>query len=1294
MKTTVSLLTATFLYIIVASDIKAQDFYFANGVGGPDQDEATDVTVDNQGNIYNTGYFSKSFDFDPSQDTAILEVEGESAIFISKYSPDGSLIWARAIQSYDGYSRGNCITVDDSCNIYAAGYVDKRTDFDPSDGELILNNNGIQNIYVAKYDSSCQLLWAFVITGCNKYDDVFSLRLDSANNVLISGFVQGSMDFDPGPGVAMLPASGITGYFAKYDSDGEYITSGSIIGAEIHGLTMDKNENLYLAGIFFGSVDLDMSAGEYTVNSNGDRDWFLAKYDKNYVLEWGFSIGNAQQDHIQKLILSPNDKIIASGFYNGSVQFDPDGQFENISSKGYSDIFIAEYDTNGSLSWIKSLGGSQPDDVKDIITDKEDKIVVTGTYQGAIDVDPGEDNIYLPTMGIEDAFIGQYDTSGNYLAAYSLRGPGVKVINAIYNDLSDNIVITGKYDNNLDFDLGNEVHVVPKNGLYGDVFLAKYKLNINEPGDTGQVVYNRDLVKDINPETGSNPSYLYAFDNKLYFTADDGTFGRELWVTDGTFLGTNMVMDINTFGDSFLEDPKFMNHNGDLYFIAQDSIHGNELWISGDVTRMVKDLNPSGNGLGNFSTLIVYDSVVYFTAKDSGTIDLWKSSGNESTTEKIYDFTMYGNGIISDLVVFKDHLYFFTEDSVHGAILWRSNGTENGTDIFLEFNDDAACDQSNELFPTDSLLYFALSDSSYGNELWITDGIAENTKILFDVNTGSSSSNPQNLIGTEQFIFFTALDSLHGREIWKTRGTTETTHLVSDIYKSGNGIPENNEFIVVDENIYFTGYNDMFGIELWKSNGYDSTTQVLANINPSSHSYPNSFCEYNKEIYFAAYDGDQWNIWRSRENGVDVQPLRGLNSHGSMSPQWITYCNGIIYFVASDGHSGQELWKYKLIEEVEIESEITSIFNISETDSINYIGTVCSNCNRKKAAQADTVILKGIFYPLDATDTTLTWTIDKGNHIASISSSGLLLLQPEFSENDTVSIRLKTDDGSKLFRTMDIISRPMEIGTLNADAGNDTIFCASNLDEITIGGKPTAAGGTPPYEYSWSCELRIRNHVFYTTSFLNDTAVANPSFKGIHDTLKFHLRVTDSLDAIAEDSVTVIFSDFIFCLGECIEYINEGDSVQLHHCIDGGIPPYIYNWMPSENLSDPAIPNPWAKPATTTTYDLTLTDSAGCKASGSCQVTIITDGINNKISEKKSITITEEYDLVVVDLMDLNTSDSEFRIYNTNGSLVGAFRLNGEKKLDISRQFVPGIYIYSFQNKEVFLSGRFSISNH
>ena len=1042
MKQPIGLLTLLFLSV----GAPAQDLQFAIGFGGPDWEETDDVTTDNMGNVYCIGHMNVGFDFDPGPDTAMLEVEGTSALFIAKYNPDGNLIWAKAIQSLEGYSRGSCIVTDDSCNVYVAGYVQKRSDFDPSDEEYILNETRYTNIFLARYDSLCNLDWAFVITGSKNYPDVYSMQLDASNNILITGFVQKSIDFDPGPGTAMLDAYGLTGYYAKYSSEGEYIASGSIINADIYELVMDGDSNIYLAGNYYESADLDFDTSECMVVGNGEGNWFLARYDKDFKLKWGFGIGNNGQDHVEKLVILPDGKIVAGGFYSGSVQFDPEGLAEPVAAKGYNDIFLAAYNTNGSFEWVSSLGGSDADDLKGMAVDKEKKIVVSGNYQASIDVDPGEENVYLPLMGIADAFIAQYDTLGNYLAAYSLRGPGVKLINAMQVDWKDDVVITGRFDNSLDFDMSTEVFVVDKPGSSFDVFLAEYGLNSKEPVDTGQIIDNKDLVRDINPFAGSNPSYLYPFSHLLYFIADDGSHGKELWRTDGTLEGTELVTDINRSGDAFMGNPNFTGFRGDLYFIAQDSIHGKELWVSGDSTRMVKDLDPSGDGLDSSSSLVATDSMLYFTAKDSSAVGFWKTGGDDTTTDKVYDCTPYGDGIVSNLAMFRDQLYFFTSDSIHGTILWRSDGSAEGTGIFMEFGDASTYDRGDKIFVTDTILYFELCDSSYGKELWTTDGTPENTGILYDVNPGSASSDPENLMATDRFVFFTANDSIHGRELWETGGTPGTTLLVSDILSTGSGIPENGYGIVVDNEVYFSGMNDLFGLELWKSDGYDSTTQVLANINPGGNADPNSFCSYNSEIYFSAFNGDQWDLWRSRDNGVDVQPLRGLNPHGDVSPQWITYQGGIVYFVATDGNSGMELWKYKLIEDLEIEAEDSTVLNVSEKDSISYLGTVCLNCSGMKADKADTLRIEGLFYPRDATDTMMIWTVVEGKDLATVSTSGNLILNPGFSEQDTVTFRLETDDGSKLFRTISIIAQTMENGIHSVEAGSDvTINCGEQV---------------------------------------------------------------------------------------------------------------------------------------------------------------------------------------------------------------------------------------------------------
>ncbi len=181
---------------------------------------------------------------------------------------------------------------------------------------------------------------------------------------------------------------------------------------------------------------------------------------------------------------------------------------------------------------------------------------------------------------------------------------------------------------------------------------------------------------------------------------------------------------------------------------------------------------------------------------------------------------------------------------------------------------------------------------------------------------------------------------------------------------------------------------------------------------------------------------------------------------------------------------------------------------------------------------------------------------------------------------------------------------------LVADAGNDTAFCASNWEGASIGGNPSAIGGTEPYIYAWSAEYKYAGRTYTASHMLVDTTVANPVFTGyFQDSAVFHLAVTDSKDSIAFDSVTVRFSQYIMCLGECRIEIALGDSVKIRQCcISGGIPPYQFSWTPVESLSDPTTESPWAKPQVNTTYELVLTDSIGCQAKSYSTVVVDTFG--------------------------------------------------------------------------------------
>jgi hypothetical protein len=235
---------------------------------------------------------------------------------------------------------------------------------------------------------------------------------------------------------------------------------------------------------------------------------------------------------------------------------------------------------------------------------------------------------------------------------------------------------------------------------------------------------------------------------------------------------------------------------------------------------------------------------------------------------------------------------------------------------------------------------------------------------------------------------------------------------------------------------------------------------------------------------------------------------------------------------------------------------------------------------------------------------------------------------------------------------------------LKADAGQDIVVCVNldgNVESRAIGGTPAATGGIEPYSYYWEAEyIRTIGNYFDRISaadFLSDTTAANPLvILAEGDTIHFRLTVTDATGAIAIDSSTVYFSRFFTHAGYQELTINQGDSVYLSGMtnVAGGIAPYEYLWRPNHGLSDSTSLSFWAKPFESIAYYLTLTDSAGCTATGAPSYYVFVQHASvNEQSENPAIKIfpNPAVDLVNVEInnpisgrLTLGISDNSGRL--------------------------------------------------
>ncbi len=453
---------------------------------------------------------------------------------------------------------------------------------------------------------------------------------------------------------------------------------------------------------------------------------------------------------------------------------------------------------------------------------------------------------------------------------------------------------------------------------------------------------NFHITKDINAQTDANPSntdfidgYPFAvLNNVMYFSADDGIHGSELWRSDGTATGTYMVINLEP-GTNSSAPSEIITAANKLYFVTENnSLVSYKLWVSNGTaqgTSMLKDFGSSGPGVNGSYDLTNVAGIVYFLSGSAYSTQVWKTNGTQFSTVEVKDLTNLGQS--PTLTATAAGLYYFTLFSnTTGRELWRSDGTDDGTFMVKDISDTLDYFYGPyQLTAFNNKLYFS-DDDGNGRKLWYTDGTSNGTNevdrnsnlvlgddysfgfvkkpfailgnalfmaatkpstgnelysydtltgfsLIKDIRPGSTGGIIYNVTGAGKYVAFVYEDTVKKQnQLWITTGSALGRSFLIKSYANYTSTFDN--LTPAGQQLYFTSNTPAAGNELWKTNGTSKGTVLIKDIFKGvTSSYPQFLTVFDSKLFFnAASKTSGTELWQTDGSTTNTRQLLEINS--------------------------------------------------------------------------------------------------------------------------------------------------------------------------------------------------------------------------------------------------------------------------------------------------------------------------------------------------------------------------------------------------------------------------------
>lgn len=422
-------------------------------------------------------------------------------IFISDLSGQSlGTEWYHIYKSTED-NRSRDIEIDHNGFIYNTGYFTGDLDIDPGEGEIIFETESFgEDGYIIKMRPNGDIMWSKQLKA-ESFDAVipYAVEVDDQSHVIVAGFYEGTVDFDPGSGTFNRTAQGFDGFILKLDVNGDLIWFRAIEGAgdqAIFSMELDNDGSVFVTGYYSNTTDFDPSGSRVEASAKSGDDPFVLKLDKDGSFEWVYTFGaDGSFDGGNKIAVGDDGSIGVIGNYEGTIDFPTPSGMKTVEGRGSDDTFILKLDKDGNYEWSYDVGGESRDYGQAVDIDKNGNLYFGGyTLSDDFVIDANGENVQksFPEF-TRNTFLIKYAGDGTFNKLYVHQAESLTDMKL---DGKGHLYVCGAFDD--EGYIGSaEIDLTPPHLEFEDIYFMKLSEDL-EPIESGSIVgLGEDLALDI-----------------------------------------------------------------------------------------------------------------------------------------------------------------------------------------------------------------------------------------------------------------------------------------------------------------------------------------------------------------------------------------------------------------------------------------------------------------------------------------------------------------------------------------------------------------------------------------------------------------------------------------------------------------------------------------------------------------------------------------------------------------------------------------------------------------------------